>query len=295
MSERGDDSLWKAAEVTQSHQQMKPIFQSLQKAMQPYADLHRRIRELQTSLSPVPEFESAVRGLLESQRRFAAVFRNLRIAPVIKATGELARLSRNSKLLDDAGWLPHYSTPFDAIDACGGDSGALSAHLTRHYQDRWPEVYQGINSRLMRYDVNEDSKATFCEALDAHGTGLYRCVCPALMLEIERVSRVDLHADRLETITSQLVLRELVSELPISSLEPRGFFGLTLYKRLSEHLYEHVRDAEARDLFARDPVPNRHAVVHGLVVYSSRQHSLNMIFMAEFVFQMISLCKRFQT
>ena len=112
------------------------------------------------------------------------------------------------------------------------------------------------------------------------------------MLEIGRVSRVDMHDDTLDTITSQLVLRELVSQLPIRSLKPRGFYGLTLYKRLSEHIYERISNEQTRQRFARDPVPNRHAAVHGYVVYSTMQHSLNMIFMAEFIFHVISLWKR---
>ena len=142
-------------------------------AIQPYADLQRNIRELQTSISPVPEFESAVRALLESQRRFADAFRNLSLAPVVNIGGEFARLSRNSKLLDDAGWLPHYSTPFNAVYACEGDSAVLRDRLTRHYQDQWPQVRNGAESRLMQYDVNEESKATFYDALCAHEGGCW--------------------------------------------------------------------------------------------------------------------------
>ena len=162
----------------------------------------------------------------------------------------------------------------------------------RYYQDRWLQVHQGIESRLMQYDVNEESKATFSEVLDAHGAGLYRCVCPTLMLAIERVSRVDLHGGTFAPITSQQVLIAVVEQLPISSVEPRGFYGLALCKRLSDHLYERCLDARARERFARDPVPNRHAAVHGHVAYSSMQHSLNMIFMAEFIFHVIGLSKR---
>ena len=68
---------------------------------------------------------------------------------------------------------------------------------------------------------------------------------------------------------------------------PAGFFGLNLFRRLSSHLYETVRDDDARQRFAGDPVPNRHAVVHGLVEYSSMQNSLNALFMTEFLFSTI--------
>ncbi|MCY4138623.1 MAG: hypothetical protein OXF56_10200 [Rhodobacteraceae bacterium] len=39
-------------------------------------------------------------------------------------------------------------------------------------------------------------------------------------------------------------------------------------------------------------MPNRHAAVHGLVVYSSMQNSLNAIFMADYIFQPIGVLKR---
>lgn len=271
---------------------LKPILPGFKSAIQPFAELQRQIRYFQKSLSPAPQIESAVRELLENQRRFADAFRNLGLSPIIKTTGEFARLSRNPKLLDEAGWLPHYSTPFEVVDTCGGDLSVLSDHLATYYEERWPEVHQDVQSRLLRYDINDESKATLHQVLDAHAAGLYRCVCPALMLEIERVSRVDLHEDSFETITSQHLLKELVAKLPISSFVPRGFYGLTLYRRLSDHLYEHISDPSTRDRFARDPVPNRHAAVHGYVVYSSMQNSLNMIFMAEFIFQVISLLKQ---
>ena len=274
---------------------MKSVFdgiQALHKAIQPCAELHSQIRRLQTRLSPASALEPALRNLLESQRRFGEVFRTLSLGPAFALSGELARHSRNARLLDDAGWLPHSSTPFDVVAACHGDSGALHDHLTRYYQDRWPQVHQGVLSRLDSHDVNEESKATFREALEAHRAGLFRCVPPTLMLAIERVSRVDLHGGSFDPITSQQVLIALVEQLPISSVQPRGFYGLALCKRLSDHLYERCLDPQARDRFARDPVPNRHAAVHGHVAYSSMQPSLNMIFMAEFIFHVIGLAKR---
>ena len=49
---------------------------------------------------------------------------------------------------------------------------------------------------------------------------------------------------------------------------------------------------DTRRRFAEEPVPNRHAAVHGLAVYSSMQSSLNAIFMADFIFQAIGVLKR---
>ena len=53
-----------------------------------------------------------------------------------------------------------------------------------------------------------------------------------------------------------------------------------------------VRPDTERKCFEQDPIPNRHAALHGLVIYSSMQNSLNSIFMTEFIFQVISALKR---
>ena len=152
-------------------------------------------------------------------------------------------------------------------------------------------MHRDIEASLAEYDIDDEATATFVEALNAHEPGFYRSVCRVLMPEIERVSRVELHGDRLYRITSQPLMRELAGQLPISTVEPGGFLGLNLFRRLSEHLYEHVDDEDSRRRFAEDPVPNRHTAVHGLVVYSSMQNSLNAVFMADFIFQVIGLLK----
>jgi hypothetical protein len=38
-------------------------------------------------------------------------------------------------------------------------------------------------------------------------------------------------------------------------------------------------------------VPNRHAAIHGLIVYNSFWHSLNAIFIADYAFQIIAAVK----
>ena len=42
----------------------------------------------------------------------------------------------------------------------------------------------------------------------------------------------------------------------------------------------------------QNPIPTRHAVAHGLVPYSSRQNSLNALFIADYVFAVVSRVSR---
>ena len=53
-------------------------------------------------------------------------------------------------------------------------------------------------------------------------------------------------------------------------------------------LFQKVPSEEDRDRLKQDPVPNRHAAIHGLVVYSSPQNSLNAIFIADYIFRIVT-------
>ena len=294
-SEKRQDGILQATRaVGQSLEGWRRLFEichGLQRAMQPYADLVNRIPVVRVPRFELVEHESAMRSLINTQRRVADAVERFNLGPLAMTAGKLARHVGTAQGLDDAGWLPHHSTPFRRCYECWGDSDALNAMLSRHYRARWTEVRLEMETRLGRYDVDEEAKATFTEALEAHEAGLYRSVCRVLFPEIERVSRMELHGGRIEPIASQRLLRELTRRLPLSCVEPPGFYHLSLFRRLTKHLYEHVRDEKDRRRFARDPVPNRHAAMHGLVVYSSMQNSLNALFMAEHIFQVIGMLR----
>ena len=67
---------------------------------------------------------------------------------------------------------------------------------------------------------------------------------------------------------------------------PKETLGLVLFGRLFEHLYETV-NKENKSVFVEDDVPNRHAAIHGLVSYSTHKHSVNMIIIADYFFQIL--------
>ena len=283
-----------AAAAGRSSEGMRPVFamcQGLQKAVKPFADLQRQLQVARVPRFGLDRPESAFRQIIESQSRIAGVVRRLQLGSVGTAAWQLARHARRAQVLDEAGWLPHHSMPFGRVEECAGDVGAVHELLCRHYRERWSDVCRDIEARLAEYDIDDEAKATFVEALKAHEAGFYRSVCRVLMPEIERVSRVELYEGRLKGISSLPRLRELAGRLPITAVEPGGFLALNLFRRLSEHLYVDIWDEDSKRRFEEDPVPNRHAAVHGHVVYSSMQNSLNAIFMADFIFQAIGTLK----
>ena len=265
----------------------------LNAAMRPLFEFKR---EVGTQFSGAGFGESAIGRIVRGHRQLAKALGGLgrlRLSPALQdACTRLARHARNAKKLEDAGWVAHISTPFEGVDSCDGDAEALHDLLSRHYREKWPDVRRDIESRLAVYEIDAEARATVGEALQAHEAGLYRCVCRVLIPEIERVARRELHDDRMDRIASQERLRALAGKLPLFSVGPPGFYNLNLYRRLSNHLYANVTTDEDRRRLARDPVPNRHAAVHGLVVYSSMQSSLNAIFLADYIFLVMTVLKR---
>lgn len=291
---RNDEFLRAAAGAASAQEAMRPVVdicQGLRQAMQPFADLQGQIARIQAQVRKTREQNLAVVRAIQDQTRYVSAVGRLQLGPLRAAAEQLARYARRAKAFDEAGWLPHYSTPFDRVEACDGDSDAIYALLSTHYRERWSEVRRDIEAQLAEYPLDDEAKAAFREALTAHGAGLYRSVCRLVFPEIERVARKELHGDRMERITSQHELRKVAGGLRMPPEEIGGFLRLNLFERLSNHLYADAYDEEARQRLARDPVPNRHAAVHGLVVYSTMQNSLNTIFMTDYIFLVISLLK----
>ena len=75
--------------------------------------------------------------------------------------------------IEAAGWLPHSSTPLSSID--NEDDFDVNAYLESYYDNEWPAVKTG-SGRIAECDIDEEPKATFSEAIEAHERGLYRCV-----------------------------------------------------------------------------------------------------------------------
>ncbi len=195
-------------------------------------------------------------------------------------------------LFDRTGWLPHHTTPFELIGDGITDS-ELTDLLQRHYRENWPTIDVAFRRRLERLQVDDQAKAAFGEALEAHGAGLYRLVVCSVFPEIERVARAELLDGSLRPISSLTDVRRAAEErLALSDLQAEGGGPVfAQFGRMSRHLYDHVRTPEDVLRVAADPVPNRHAAIHGLVTYERLQNSINALIMAEFMFTVVTALK----
>jgi len=193
------------------------------------------------------------------------------------------------KTLDEAGWLPHVTTPWSALNIT--DVSARSQAIEHHYRDNWAAVKATFNDRLGTYAIDNEAKTTFREALAAHEQRHYRATVRLLFREIERVARAELRRFMTKrTDTSQKTLRQIAGELTLGDHgDPLAF---RLYSKLRDHLYGDVWDDSVCERFSRDPVPNRHAAMHGFVTYSTAQNSINTLIMTDYIFHLVTVVKR---
>lgn len=228
----------------------------------PFTHLSEVVREIQSAFVAIAD---GVKPILDS------------ISVVIDINNRLSTI----------GWLPHHTTPFKLVLETEPDN--LAGRLEEYYDREWDQARESILARLDHYEIDPEAKATFSEALNAHSHGFYRSSCRVLFPEIERVLWVEAHgADWNKQIASPKEFIELVHRLPagITLTDPWAY---ELYQKLSDHMY--VRAEESNQQRFKS-IPNRHAAVHGRIIYSSLKHSMNTIIMADYVFAVMSAAKR---
>lgn len=199
----------------------------------------------------------------------------------------MARMQRMGAFLQASGWLPHYTFPFSSVDGFENDVVGFNKAITEHYEIEWKKTKEAMLKNIEACLLEKESKEVFAEAIKAHETGLYRSVIRLLFPEIERISRIDHHGNKMDGIASVPELRKAAGGLTANTVTFQPYFSLEFFGRLVEHVYVKVDKDNVRK-FLDDPVPNRHAALHGHVTYNSEQSSLNMLFMADYIFQVIS-------
>ena len=279
------------------------------------------VRSLAKGLAALArDFEPILRGIQETAVRLQPLTETLAglaavAAPFVQAAARGMERWDTAECLLKRGWVPNHTTPFDLVAECGDDDTRLQASLLAYYTDNWPDVRARLELRVCTLDIDDEAKAAFREALNAHEGRLYRCVSRLLFPEFERVFRGALFEGRAGPIQYHEFVTELsgdAANLELADFLTTGIQDLVLFKYLTEGVrnsdassnhsgcatpeYEpglavgvnHTNVEQAK----RSPIPTRHAVVHGLVSYSSQQSSLNAIFIADYVFSVVSRALR---
>ena len=181
--------------------------------------------------------------------------------------------------LDEVGWLPHRSVPHRLVEECGDDLALRDRRIDDYYRTRWNEIRDGMESGLATYHIDDEARATFQEALITHESGRYRGICRTLFPEIERMIGAG-HR-------SGPMIKKLLASGEPDERDFRELFDWVMLERIRRHAYEQVWTEDQRERFERDPVPNRHAAIHGRVAYSTHKHSMNMLILTDYVFRIL--------
>ncbi len=208
-------------------------------------------------------------------------------APLASAFAEVARTAKQHRRVEESGWLPHATTPFSDIPD-EADPPEVAAILAQHYRVNWPVVRRHFEERIEALDIDEDARGAFHEALASHEAGHYRAVTRMLFPEVERLYRVHLMDGTLKGLTGLRDLRDIVPKLPIGVFAGFENSIMSLVTKLLDHLYARVETIEELEAIRPDPVPNRHAAIHGIVVYKTLENSINCLIMVEFLFALIA-------
>ena len=244
--------------------------------------------------------------ILESTGKAVQEFADIiapHLEPVARGFVALAEWHKMSEVLNAAGWLPHYTTPLALVADCSIDADAVRTKLKEYYEQNWSSVRRDIESHLAEYNVDEEARATFREALDAHGHGLHRSACRVVFPEIDRLLRTELFGHRTGNERYPDIVKSLVcdKEKSLEDFLPGGWFDFDYMGHLTAGIIKGSDDAVSEKIFGvfrkvtegdlqrleQDPVPNRHAAMHGYVPYSSQQNSLNTIFVGDYIFRLI--------
>lgn len=272
----------RAEQEASGHTYVRDIERLVQTATPVAAQVTAAVRQMEHSLGPVldrlNEWAAAAAPVLDKWSRLAEAAAEAmeRFQPALKRFDERKRIH---DALDKVGWLPHPSVPYWIVEGCGDDLALLDARISEYYRTRWSEIRDEMESGLAEYHIDDEARATFREALIAHESGLYRGICRSLFPEIERI--IDAGP------RSGPMIEKLLASGDPTDRRLRELFDWVMLERIRTHAYEQVWTEDERERFERDPVPNRHAAIHGRVAYSTHKHSMNMLILTDYVFRIL--------
>jgi hypothetical protein len=180
------------------------------------------------------------------------------------------------------GWLPH---PFQTeLHNEIAELTDLDEKLSNFYENNLAAFEISLTKNLEKCGCDDIllSRVTYC--FRSYRDGQFSQIPCALFPEIERYARENLYTENpFSNITSLRDVRDTISSLPLSYLTApvleRGFY---LFKIFDEHLYKSIKTTEQWKAARKIDIPNRHAALHGLVVYDSAKSSINTFIIFEY-------------
>lgn len=189
------------------------------------------------------------------------------------------------KALRERGILPHKSTPWNLFEPDMPDE--FPDAVLSHYSTEWDQARAMFLTDLDGYQIGEEAKEAYIEGIECHTSNLYRPAILTVLPAAETEFRRNFDIAPGKPAASLRELREAIMEAPVGVILSH-VAPFDLFETLDKHLYERVQSQEDVARLATDPIPNRHAAIHGLIQYKSELNSLNALILTDYVFFVIS-------
>lgn len=273
------------------------VQEQFRQTMEPILKLQREyvqaVRGINTAIAQNQEkILGFMNGVQNAARSFTRIAQEaVKLLPPPEVLQRLAIAHSQRTRLDEAGFLPH-KTMISIVEDKELKGENLSEAIEEHFRSQWTKIEEIFLADINGFDVDDEAKETFREALAAHRVGHYRSVCRLLFPEFERIIRYEVLDGQLKGLASQRKFRELAGGLGLSEAQKLG--GMTvisLFDNLMDHMYLRAEEPEQVEAIRHDPIPNRNACLHGILVYNTAKNSINMLVMADFIYRIIGILK----
>ena len=187
-------------------------------------------------------------------------------------------------IIDQTGWLP-YPGVEQYLAGIAQDIKLADQRIEAFVDQEWINIRKNMEEAIAACNTDEETKAVFNEALQAHQYGLYRCTCRCLIPEIERALRVKVN-NLGKSFKFEKNLVEVINRGDLSDLIGDNPYGLALFSQLRKYLFATVDSEQDRSKMELNL--NRHAVVHGLIPYNTKQASFNALVLSLYWFSVLA-------
>ena len=198
-----------------------------------------------------------------------------------------AYLSAAQSVAASCCWLPYRTISVnEMVKMPDRAKDEWDAYFSHYHRDNWPNIRGRMTESVLHYDIDDETKEAFREALAAHDYKLYRCPPCVLFPALEREMRKHF-ADpgKKEAFKKKLVAWASAVHLPCGTGSHP--FGHVIFSKLVRHVYESPNTKEDKERYRPDSTPMRHMLMHGHMAYNTYKSSMNMLVLADYVFEIL--------
>lgn len=290
--------LWNSMQLQWDHSSIIDVIARISAPLTlPYVDVTRALGE---SLQRLAEEHA------ESIRAISTAFQGITtdvLGPWMDRLRVLADediiFGKNYTIIDEVtlltGRLPFRTIPYGSyIEEEERDVDRIAQRVNDYFDQEEEAILSDIQSGLASHNVDDEARETLTEAIENHRISHYRSTCRLLAPEIERVIREHVLALPMGKVVNAKELDSVIGDSTFEELAIQGTHDVVVALRMMKHWYsfiDHKQGPQAIAAVQDAPTPNRHAISHGWLPYSTPQDSLNTIILTDYLYRIVTVQK----